>query len=218
MANNRWKLCVLTGLMVVGFASVSAEDVCHYSNSWSATCGAGAVSELTVNGRAELNKTTVKGDAYVNGESSITAATVMGNLQVNGSTQLSQTTVMGESKINGRFTATDSSLNTLKVNGAVSLRQTQVKGVSHINGSLTAVGSHLSKEMTIKSQSITLDSTTAQDIIVKQESDDSPQKVILKNHTKINGFISFEQGNGIVYLSKDSSMTGKIRGGKIVTQ
>ncbi len=176
------------------------------------------ISDVSANGRAVLTKTKVTGNVHVNGRTELTDTTVAGDVRINGATMFDGATVAGKTKINGKLEAKDSSLQDLNVNGSVTLEKTQVKGAAYINGSLRAKDSSFSKVIDIASNNIFLESTTTTDITVRESDSQTQQTIALLDHSKINGSINFEQGNGIVYVSKDSNITGKVTGGTIVNK
>ncbi|MBX9704720.1 MAG: hypothetical protein K5Q00_00565 [Gammaproteobacteria bacterium] len=137
------------------------------------------------------------------------------NVIGNGLVQLNGTTVTGAVITNGSLIAKNAILNKVKANGSSSLTNTKVSGASYFNGLLNSVGSSFLQPLTLGSGNSTLDSTSTTDITVTASKPPIQQKLTLQNASKVMGSITFQQGNGLVNLSSDSSISGKVNGGKI---
>lgn len=141
-----------------------------------------------------------------------TVATVNGN----GLVRLNGTTVTDQVITSGSLVAKNANLNKVKANGSASLTNTKVSGASSFNGSLNSVGSSFLQPLSLGTSSSTFDSTSTVDITVTATKPPVQQKLTLQNATKVMGSITFQQGNGLVYLSSDSSISGQVNGGKVV--
>src|SRR5688500_12975623 len=85
---------------------------------------------------------------------------------------------------------------------------------------LFADESHFKGPISIITDKMTLDQSTAKDIQIHKNSNwlEKSQRVTLTNRTVVKGNITFEAGNGIVYIKKGAILDGEVKGGKKVVQ
>lgn len=138
------------------------------------------------------------------------------SIHSNGVTIVEGSTVKGATIINGDLTAKNAIFTDLSVNGVAKLDRCEIKSDSMINGSVESNRSVFDKTITLASNNSVFDQTRMDVIRVAKPTYDQPQVLYLKNKSFVNE-IYFDSGQGIVYLSGDSSI-GKIEGGKIIKE
>lgn len=140
------------------------------------------------------------------------------NVVAYGVATLNDTTVLQKTDVSGTLTATDANLNMVNSKGNTTLQKTTVNGSNHFFGGLQTNGSTFKKTLTISSTSVTLTDTKTVDVSLGDIKPVVTQELYLKGNTLINGDITFKQGHGIVYLSGNAQISGKVSGGKVVHQ
>lgn len=174
-------------------AMVLAGNVCVYSPG-NVVCGIGTVDNVSEQGSATLNGTTVTGSVAVNGTFRAESANINhGN--INGSVFMNNTAIQ----------------NSFNINGSTSINHSTFKGGFIINGLLTATKSTFNTLEIGSSQTTFTDSRT-KDIHVLR--DNYREKVYLNGNTIVDGNIVFDSGNGEV-IENGGTVTGKVIGGKI---
>lgn len=136
----------------------------------------------------------------------------LNEIVVNGSTDFEGTTVQ-KATINGSLDARKATIGTLVVNGSAYLEESVVEHDATINGVLETSKTTLQK-LFIASREVILSETTATDIVMRKDPVAKVQKIKLRKGAQITGSITFESGNGEVWLSDDSSILGNVKGGK----
>lgn len=110
---------ILASTLLMGLKTCYA-DICQHQFG-SVNCGYGTVANITANGTAMLNSTTVTNQLSVNGELTATHASI-NNINCRGSCILSESTISGNAIINGMLNATNSyfsKLFTLNSNASI---------------------------------------------------------------------------------------------------
>jgi cytoskeletal protein CcmA (bactofilin family) len=140
------------------------------------------------------------------------------SISANGPVTINDTIVQQATNVNGTLTADKATLNQLIVNGSVALTSSLVKGVATINGTLTATKTNFEDTITISTNNATFSQCQAADIIVDNSGDGivSPQTITIDQNSKIDGDITFKGNDGVVNLGPNSTITGKVIGGKVV--
>lgn len=155
---------------------------------------------LTVNGAANLSNQSCK------------------NLRVNGAASLEKITVSEEARVNGAADLIDCECGTLRVNGAANFDKVQVRGVTRVNGAGNFERSQL-HDLELSGKKFHFEDCKVQGDIFIQESSffftSKNQSIRLKD-TIIEGDITFESGNGKVYLKGSSQVNGKIIGAEVL--
>ena len=138
------------------------------------------------------------------------------HLNVNGVANLKRTTVQNFLQVNGCLNATGAFIKKMHVNGDATLENCSVDQNSTICGFLNATNSKFKNKLSIASEKVIFIDCTINDLqILKTSNVNKPQIIELKGKTKVNGSIVFEQENGEVFLSKDSTIAPLLKGGKI---
>jgi hypothetical protein len=149
------------------------------------------------------------------GPATLEHITVTGGTDIMGPAKIKEST-LSNIKISGPLDARKINISSLEATGPVKLERVSVDGKTKIYGPLNAEESKFTDTITIATDKMTLDHTTAQNIEVQKNSNwlEKPQKVYLTNKTVVNGNISFEAGNGIVIVKKGATLKGEVKGGK----
>ncbi|MBS0656272.1 MAG: hypothetical protein JSR46_10880 [Verrucomicrobia bacterium] len=138
------------------------------------------------------------------------------SLSVNGSLTLDGTRIKGLLEVNGKLDAQDATIGSIDVNGSVHLANCQVSGKTAVNGFFSATSSQFQDEITVSSQKVALNDSTAPSIVVRQiKWLPGTQTVELSHNSKIAGNITFESGKGKVILSDGSIVSGSVIGGEV---
>lgn len=195
----------------------------------------------TFNGPIELSTQEFK-DLNINGPATLHAIKA-DSLNVRGPFDFISVKVKGKTEISGPFTGTDGeftdivvhgpfqgtkiSANNLHVDGPAAIEDFKITGNVSINGPLKAkVGSF--KDITTVNTPVALYDVTVNTIQVKKDSGkitDDPinnegygknNEIKLAGKTIVNGNITFESGDGVVFIrDKTAQFKGKVIGGTI---
>ena len=133
-------------------------------------------------------------------------------VNANGVAKMNGTEVERHTQVNGSLRAVSAKLGTLTVNGDVILKRSEIRDVVKINGVLNAFKTQFLSSLVILANSGSLKKCELQDITFKKTS--TPRQKIKLYDSKVSGSITFDGGDGIVYLCDGSKVTGDIVGGK----
>ncbi len=194
------------------------------SKIWKAVTG-------EVNGAATYTDTTLEELRTVNGACTANKTKIKKNMSVSGHAKLE------DSHLYGTFTGagTLEAVNTIfekkvDVSGSVEAKESTFKGHITVKGTLTASRSIFNDIVHVRGGLIFSDDTEAKDIIVEGDINlrDShvnnitveslrKGKVILRGkNTKVHGSITFESGEGVVYLDDQIALDkNQVHGGII---
>lgn len=138
------------------------------------------------------------------------------SIQANGSVFLEGTKVLGTVHVNGSLEADEAAMENLEVNGQVNLKNCLINGTSLINGSLTADNTKFQDELSVASQKILLRTCSVDSLRIREVVGfDGVQIIDLRSGTKVTGSIVVESGNGEIWLSSNSEISGEISGAKV---
>lgn len=152
-------------------------------------------------------------------------------LHHSGELEVEKVKVTGSAIINGRFQALNSQFNELTINGQSEMKASEALGNTSINGALKvtdskfggslvlnglleAKDSEFLKPVTITSTKIDFINCKVQSLLIKTTKEDQQQILTLQD-TTINGDVTFESGNGLVKMNKNSKISGKVNGAKV---
>jgi|SRR5579859_7253753 len=133
---------------------------------------------------------------------------------VSGTAKFSHRTFENPLTVSGALHAKKVTFADLTVSGAGHLRQCTVKGQSSIQGSLYALKTDFENRIVI-SGTATFDECTTHNIFVTKSYAHQPE-IHLTHGTIVNGSVSFEDSEGIVYTQGHSQVKGEVKGGKII--
>lgn len=196
--------CAMKQIMVV-FIALSLTSMLTHAND---KTGATFYGPVTLSNK-EFDHLNAKGPTTLEGVTVTGPLEVFGPLTIKDS-KIKNLTVMGP------LTAKKLTMVSGEINGPVKLDRSQVEGKITINGPLTAEECKFKDTIDIATTKMTLEHSTATHIHVRKNDSwlDKPQKIYLTSKTIVNGDITFEAGNGLVYLKKGSTLKGEVKGGK----
>lgn len=140
------------------------------------------------------------------------------SLKGNGMVSVNGTTIRGITLVNGMLNADDASFSSLDINGNATLYKCSVNDEAEIKGSLKASTTIFEKSLDIHSNYIRVVDTKIKNNINVHHIDNSAQRVYLDNNSEVGGNIVFDDGNGTVFVSKGSTISGNVIGGKIINK
>ncbi len=203
--------------------------------------GSATAEKSTFNGPIELSTQEFK-ELNINGPATLHAIKA-DSLTVNGPVDFIKLKIKGKTEVSGPFSGVDGefadvvihgpfdgtkiSAESLHVNGPVALEDFEIKGNVSINGPLKAkVGSF--KDINTVNTPVALYDVSVNNIHVKKDSgkiSNDPvnnegygknNEIKLAGKTIVSGNITFESGDGVVFIrDKTAQFKGKIIGGKI---
>lgn len=142
---------------------------------------------------------------------------IVNSIYENGSVILKSTNVLGSLVVNGSLNAEDSVIRSLQVNGQANLKNCVINSLSTINGSLHADNTQFQQELSVASQKITLKTCSIASLIVrKTDGYEGIQIINLRNGTNVTGPIIVESGNGQIWMSSDSKISGQVSGAQVL--
>lgn len=116
--------------------------------------------------------------------------------------------------INGQCQLENSELlGPVTVNGQLQLKNVNADAAITVNGFMGARSSLFEKTITVTSSSADFIDSTLQDITLEPVKNQSQRLNLTR--TKVKGDVVFAAGNGVVRLDPESSIAGKVTGGKI---
>lgn len=159
------------------------------------------------------------GCRIINGSFEVSQCAVSEPLKINGSARLGNNTIVKTSMIvNGQLEAVGARIeDELWVSGAADISSSALIRKSHFSGNLTARDCQFSDSLTLRLHHASFVNCQINSAIFN----DLPyvktaQKLRLSGGCVVNGDITFESGNGEVWIDKSSTIHGHVRGGKII--
>lgn len=137
------------------------------------------------------------------------------NLTCYGPTTLKDTTITGQAIIAGDLKASNAILNSLQMTGAAEFNSTQILGEAFIAGWLTASHSAFKNKLNVTADKVTLNASTIEGDVVMTAGEKAPI-LELSCYSHVEGSVKFVGKSGVVYLSKNSIVHGKIVNGKVL--
>lgn len=138
-------------------------------------------------------------------------------IHANGSVILEGTKVLGLVQVNGSLEADEATMDSLQINGQANLKNCLIRNGASINGALAADNTKFQHELSVASQKISLRTCSIEVLIVREVTGFKGVQIIdLRSGTTITGPIVVESGNGEIWLSSNSVISGEITGAKVV--
>jgi hypothetical protein len=175
------------------------------------------LKELNINGPARLNA--IKADSLkVNGSLYFNELKIKGKTEVSGPCNGEEgefTNIV----VHGPVEVSKIKAESLDVDGPVTIEDFKIKGDVNINGPLKAKNGSFNDLNTVHTP-VQLYSVTVNNINVKKDrghnKSDNANEIKLAGNTVVSGNITFESGDGIVFIrDKTAQLKGKVIGGKI---
>jgi hypothetical protein len=209
---NILKLSLITALVPLGMLNSRLDAQMIAGN---ARLGKAAYESLNVAGALDFNNLTIEKNLTVAGSANGNSLKC-NKFTVNGSfTGKNIQAQNGE--VNGALACDKVTIDDdLIVNGSLSGKEIKVSGKTQIFGGLDASESSFG-DIEIATTKGTLTNSKAKNIIVK-ETQDLSQRLYLEGKTIIEENITFESGNGKVFISDGAQVMGAIQGASVVRQ
>ncbi len=182
--------------------------------------------ELNIHGPSKLSE--IKADSLrINGPLNFNQLKVKGKTEISGPTSGEE----GEFKdllIHGTFWGNKIKIENLQVDGDVTIEHFNINGDVNINGPLKAKNGTFSNITNVYAP-VALYNVVVNNIYIKKDSNqnhkesdqnnNAQNEVKLAGETIVSGNITFESGDGVVFIrDKTSQLKGKVIGGKIKEQ
>ena len=148
------------------------------------------------------------------GDSTLSSKNVQ-DITAYGSIQLNDCSVSGLLQSYGASTIISSDVASIYSAGYCSTQDSAIGSVQ-VFGYLTSENSNFTNTLEITSTSAKLLATQTKDIVFHTTTPIQPQALTLQQESTVNGDITFEEGDGTVYKSSDSTINGDVIGGKII--
>ena len=137
-------------------------------------------------------------------------------LHANGFVSLDGTTVLGKLEVNGSLKIIDASIGFLECSGYTSMQDSTVHEATVLAGFLNATRVVFDGPITTTTQKMSCRDCSMESILVKSTVwSVGSQSIELTGNTVVKGSITFEAGNGKVYLSNRARILGKVIGGEV---
>jgi cytoskeletal protein CcmA (bactofilin family) len=182
------------------------------------------------NGPLKVNNLQINSDMFLNGEIRANALKTK-LLRVNGSLKAKDLTA-NSMTINGFFDGKNVASDELYVNGSFEGKVINVNRQFSLSGSMVGENvnvkgdTNLSGEadfkisnfqnVSLRSDRLKLEKTNANNVTFRGTLSKATPKLILEDHSVINGDVVFENGKGEVTMDSSSVIRGQVRGGKIM--
>lgn len=133
----------------------------------------------------------------------------------NGPTVLKQTQITGDIDITGTLEAEGISVTAMTVMGSADLSASTVRGAVKVAGDLTADHVEFKKGVAVQSDKIMLNHSTVNGLLIITSEQKTPY-VQLQCGTDVKGSVMFDGKAGVVQVTGDSIVRGKIVNGSTV--
>ncbi|HSW93441.1 MAG TPA: hypothetical protein VLJ15_03705 [Gammaproteobacteria bacterium] len=178
-------------------------------------CQQTVLSQLTVNGRVDMNQVLVNSNAVINGTVEGHDLSVKGSLTVNGNTTLNKVSVAGSTIIRGQTTLSDTKLQSITVQGKLNASGSRLANTT-VSGSVNLRDVVIKGTLTASTDLAVLNGVDVKNILITKSVPDKSQTVCLEKASVVHGDIKFESEKGAVYTSGASKIMGKVIGGKVI--
>lgn len=132
-----------------------------------------------------------------------------------GPTVLKETTVTGDVKVAGPLTAINVTAGSLTINGTCDLQNTKVKGAVEVIGNLNATGVEFQQSVTVQADDIYMSHTRIAGSMTVSALSKNPT-ITMECGTVIKGSLTFQGKAGVIQITDDSIVVGKITNGSMV--
>lgn len=186
-----------------------------------------AFGSLNVSGIVVLNKSKITDELNVAGR--VDAYDVrMGSAKISGYFNIKKGAILGEAKVSGSVDAEDVSVGAAKISGSLSIKNSTISGPVKVGGGLDAKKTTFNDIIDVSSNKMVFSDSSTHSITVRKTNSSftlfgwSPfdvqkeQVVELRDGTMVNGSITFESGQGKVYVYGNSKITGTVKGGIVI--
>lgn len=127
---------------------------------------------------------------------------------------LNNTSVRGNIKVVGPLTARGVQAKSLQVTGSAEVHDTQIAAAVEITGYLQSYGSHFYTTLTVEGDQLFLDHTIIGGDVTMTSNVNKPI-ITLQCNSSITGNVTFGGVAGVLQVSDDSAMQGKVNNGTL---
>jgi hypothetical protein len=131
-----------------------------------------------------------------------------------GPAVLKGTTVAGDLKVAGPLTAENVSAGSLTITGAIDMQNSKVTGAVEVTGNLNANNVDFGKDLHLTSDNVVLHHARVKGSVLINSSSGTPY-LVMECGTVIKGDVKFIGKAGIVQITDDSIMQGKLKNGSM---
>lgn len=131
-----------------------------------------------------------------------------------GPAVLKDTTVTGDVKVAGPLRAANVTMGAMSITGTADIQDSTVGGLADVIGSLNANRVTFKKSLTVTSNSVVLSHTTVNGEVTISSKSSKPYLKMQCGST-ITGALTFDGAEGVVQITDDSIIQGKIINGTI---
>lgn len=136
----------------------------------------------------------------------------------NGIVTINGTIVTGLTQVNGLLFATNANFFSLDANGNINLIQCIINDASQFSGTLNASLTEFNETVNISTSTLRLINSKVKGNLHLLHSESKKQIVYLDNFSDISGDIIFDDGDGVVVIRGNSTVSGEVIGGRIAFQ
>ena len=131
-----------------------------------------------------------------------------------GPTMLKESQVTGDIKVTGPLRAYHVVAGGVSVTGPVLIENSAIHGLVNVIGDFSAVKDDFASDLNITSQVVTLNQSTVHGSITIHASEGEP-RLKLQCSTAVAGSVTFSDKPGVVEVTEDSIVQGKVINGEI---
>ena len=131
-----------------------------------------------------------------------------------GPAVLKKTTITGDLKVAGALDAQHITVQGMDVAGAAKISDSDVAGPVSIAGNLTSTQVNFQKDLDVSGDNISLSHTNIKGSMTVHSKDNSPY-VVMQCGTVIRGTVVFADKAGVIQITGDSIVVGKIKNGSM---
>lgn len=141
---------------------------------------------------------------------------VTGNVKVTGPIDDSYNLKCNKLQVIGPINVQKIECNAITITGAIKLEKIEVFGDAVMTGSIEIKEGQF-RDLKLASNEMRLEKVKVDNITVKKPSKNGPQKQVLylKASTQVTGNVTFESGQGTVFIEGGSKVDGKINGASV---
>lgn len=129
-----------------------------------------------------------------------------------GPAVLKQTSIAGDLKVAGTLDAQRITTQAMSVEGAAKVSDSDIAGNASVTGNLTATKVNFQKDLSVTGNNIFFSNTSIKGTVTVNSSNSAPY-VVMQCGTIIRGAVIFAGKAGVVQITGDSIVAGKIKNG-----
>ncbi len=131
-----------------------------------------------------------------------------------GPTVLKETTVSGDVKVAGSLKALNVSMGSMMITGSTDIQNVKVNGFADVTGNLTADGAEFKQGLSVSASKILLSHSKIDGELIVNSQTTKPY-LKMQCGSIVTGTVTFEGMEGVVQITDDSVVQGKIVNGSI---